>query len=592
MAYPRINQDILIYKKQAFEITFSIVASLIRQFHRSGVSHGLDRGLPALPVDKFSVCVPNHNLPCWINLFFILCEWTCWLHICRLSCIPDCQYSYSRRNQNTPFCPLIFKTQDPLHTSLAEMAMAFTTTDGFKWQVNTLRVSFLKEETHHPLSTQRRKDLIIAVKTYAVAWEPFANIKFNFMDDEYTGYAEIRVQFYPGGSNTQVGTGGRTQAYDAEIGDTNMYLKSSMDPATLPHTIIHEFGHILGAGHEHQSPNAGAIQWNKRTINKHYLDERGWVPSTVNENIYEVLATSQYHASAFDPLSIMMYDIHPGWTKDGFVAKRGRFLSAMDKSWISREYPQPARSIGSFSADQHNTSKQFTRQFPSAKPPCIALGITEFNISNDFPSMDARVDYKEDSFVIALNSLSRLESASATWLETAIEDPSFKVDTFRCQGPNTQVIEFGEPFLEIPGVAEPPPTVVVWLHSFKPTGKDGLSIKVYPSNQTARGFTLHIETGAEDYVTGSWIAYPDGMPGTWAGYIETEPGDTSAEGTIRFPNGKFTGAPQVALAVNWIDFAAGKDVRFDVSTNTVTSVGMKWKMDSCIGASYLAHNSA
>lgn len=475
------------------------------------------------------------------------------------------------------------------------MALAFVTPQ-YKWPIDTLRVVFLPEAADFQLLQARRTYLIAQVKKYAVAWEPFANIKFSFVDD---GYAEIRVQFRLGGSASRIGNGGMSVVRDQEYhAFPNLYLKSSMDDATLSHTIIHEFGHALGADHEHQSPNGAAILWNKRMIIEHYRRDRGWTAGDANENIFHKYVVEHANSSVFDPLSIMMYDILPGWTKNGFVARRGRHLSAMDKSWVNRMYPQPVRGIGTYStienaagATPNRITKDFSRVLPAA--PNITLGLTSFDTTAGAPLIRPLANnFQTNTFMVDLNTHKNFTSAAVTWLETAFTDPSFKVGTVTHNGAAQRNIVYPIPFLEIAGVVEAPPIVVVWLQSFRLPAIAAFSIKVHASDQTARGFTLHIETSANcpaDSVIVSWIAYPEGLPKTWSGYIETDPGEESGNGTVLFPTDKFANAPRVALAVNWLDIQAGESIRFSATTQNVTTLGMAWNLTSCVGASYLAH---
>lgn len=104
-------------------------------------------------------------------------------------------------------------------------------------------------------------------------------------------------------------------------------------------TVLHEFGHLLGLLHEHQSP-AHTIQWNKPRI---YEDLSGppwfWTPERIDHNLFEPFEAARVEATPFDPHSIMLYPIKSSWTLDGFSSAPNRTLSEKDIDAIRRWYP-------------------------------------------------------------------------------------------------------------------------------------------------------------------------------------------------------------------------------------------------------------
>jgi len=185
----------------------------------------------------------------------------------------------------------------------------------------TLNVRFLE-------GTQAQQDM---VKSIAPQWSQFANIIFTF-DNTVDGH--IRITFNPNdGAWSTVGK----DALSVPIGQPTMNL-GWVDEAV----ILHEFGHAIGLGHEHQNPEGG-IQWNKEVV---YADLAGppnfWNRPTVDHNIFARYATDQIHATTLDRDSIMMYPIPNEWTLNDFETLMSQRLSDLDKAFVGRLYPLAA----------------------------------------------------------------------------------------------------------------------------------------------------------------------------------------------------------------------------------------------------------
>ncbi len=187
---------------------------------------------------------------------------------------------------------------------------------------STLRVRFLGGST-----TLQNK-----VMQYAEQWEQFANINFVKVT---SGISEIRVAFdavgsfsYVGKDNLSIPVNQKTMNLDfSSPGSTESYIKS---------TVLHEFGHALGLGHEHQNP-LSSIPWNAPAVYAFYA-QMGWSQQKVNEQVLNKLQWPQTQQTDYDPQSIMQYPVSASLTTNGFSIPANTQLSATDKSFIGKVY--------------------------------------------------------------------------------------------------------------------------------------------------------------------------------------------------------------------------------------------------------------
>lgn len=154
--------------------------------------------------------------------------------------------------------------------------------------------------------------------------------------------ADIRITFEGSGDWSQVGTDARS----VKPGWPTMCLGSlafSVDDTEVRQTVLHEFGHALGAIHEHQSPASG-IPWDRPAVYEFYSGPpTHWSPNQVEENVITRYNGTLTQYTEFDPESIMIYPIPEELTVGGYSVEWGTELSAMDKEWIGVCYPTMAR---------------------------------------------------------------------------------------------------------------------------------------------------------------------------------------------------------------------------------------------------------
>jgi hypothetical protein len=140
-------------------------------------------------------------------------------------------------------------------------------------------------------------------------WTWYANIKFKQVSNGDSN-ATLRITFDPKkGSWSYVGNtaeqciGPEPTINFGWVKDTDSITKKERG------VILHEFGHVLGLMHEHESPaRSGAIRLKENEIIQHYRETQEWSEETVRQQILNVYSTeSVSNYSRFDPMSIMVY---------------------------------------------------------------------------------------------------------------------------------------------------------------------------------------------------------------------------------------------------------------------------------------------
>ncbi|KAF9459398.1 hypothetical protein BDZ94DRAFT_1019866 [Collybia nuda] len=164
-------------------------------------------------------------------------------------------------------------------------------------------------------------------------WTWYANITFKQMA-ENDANATIRITFDPKkGSWSYVGNLAKTCVGPAPtmnfgwIDDDDSISKKERG------VILHEFGHVLGLMHEHESPaRSGIIRLKEREIIQYYSEKQGWDEATVRSQILDVYTKdSVSNYSQFDPTSIMMYFMPGSMNEGGVDIHETTELSSFDK---------------------------------------------------------------------------------------------------------------------------------------------------------------------------------------------------------------------------------------------------------------------
>ncbi|WP_025110894.1 M12 family metallopeptidase [Pseudomonas sp. H1h] len=174
-----------------------------------------------------------------------------------------------------------------------------------------------------------------ATKAALANWQPHVNLNFQYIEE---GEAEIRISSEPGAYWSMIGTDALTVEDQTEATlklspDQDLSIKFFMAQAT------HEFGHMLGAEHEHLHPEM-TIPWDKEAVYQHFDARSDLDRSRIDLTYFNLLDASEVNHSPYDPKSIMHYAIRQNWTKGDFQIHLNFVLSEKDKAFMTTAYPQ------------------------------------------------------------------------------------------------------------------------------------------------------------------------------------------------------------------------------------------------------------
>ena len=180
----------------------------------------------------------------------------------------------------------------------------------------------------------------------ASEWLAYANIKFKF---NAGAKAQVRISFRADpGSWSAIGVD-CLSAPDFPKDHPTMnfgWLRDDTDDTEYRRVVVHEFGHALGAVHEHQVPKGG-IKWNLPAVYQYFSGPpNNWSKDEIDFNIVQKYSANQLNGTSFDPKSIMLYHF-PGQfiLAPKSLAKAGTAtntdLSAGDKKFVATIYGKP-----------------------------------------------------------------------------------------------------------------------------------------------------------------------------------------------------------------------------------------------------------
>lgn len=178
------------------------------------------------------------------------------------------------------------------------------------------------------------------VVKYAVEWLEYTNLQFEFFHAAKSVLeCEVRIDFRRNaGSWSYLGKQALAQTNPTQPTMNFGWLHEGTPDEEFRRVVQHEFGHMLGAIHEHQSPAAG-IKWDKPVVYQYYWQTQRWSKEQVNENIF-MRYDEDISNTEFDRESIMLYPIPQNFTLDDYEVGWNTGLSQTDKEFISEMYPR------------------------------------------------------------------------------------------------------------------------------------------------------------------------------------------------------------------------------------------------------------
>jgi hypothetical protein len=209
---------------------------------------------------------------------------------------------------------------------------------GKQWpKGKTLKVAFMDGTP-----TQRQK-----AKQMATEWSQYGDIHFKFNGG---ASSEIRISFTyePGSSWSAIGTDClSTETFPKDQPTMNFgWLEDDTDDKEWRRVVVHEFGHAIGAVHEHQVPKGG-IKWNLQKVYAYFSGPpNNWSKDEIDFNIVQKYSVSQLNGTSFDKASIMLYQFPAEFIlAPASLRKSGTALntdlSKGDKSFVAKMYGKP-----------------------------------------------------------------------------------------------------------------------------------------------------------------------------------------------------------------------------------------------------------
>ena len=182
---------------------------------------------------------------------------------------------------------------------------------------------------------------------YAELWEQYANVNFDFAAK---ANAEIRISFRERGSWSALGTDCLAADFAKKPTMNYGWLKDDSEEKEWRRVVLHEFGHALGAIHEHQNPDGG-IKWNLPEVYRVFSGPpNNWDKAKIDFNIVQKYSMTQLNATKYDKKSIMLYAFPGNLIVGGQATPNNDDVSAKDKKFIAEMYPSAAPPVAAMAA--------------------------------------------------------------------------------------------------------------------------------------------------------------------------------------------------------------------------------------------------
>lgn len=179
------------------------------------------------------------------------------------------------------------------------------------------------------------------VKSSIEEWTRYVNV--SFVEETDPRQSDVRILFDPNdGSWSYVGLECRDIGEEEATMNLAWVQKSGSLTSNEKAVILHEFGHVLGLLHEHQSPAHGGVAVvNVQAALDMYRTGQHWPDDQIYEqviNVYKNVDVPNY--SQVDELSIMHYPQPKELTGLDHDIGYNRSLSELDKAYMVVQYPR------------------------------------------------------------------------------------------------------------------------------------------------------------------------------------------------------------------------------------------------------------
>jgi hypothetical protein len=237
------------------------------------------------------------------------------------------------------------------------------------------------------------------VKKFAKLWERYTGIKFKYtsIKPSVFNFKKYYKITFKGTSNesTQGAINGIIRL--GNLSDDIIFRKT---------TILHEFGHMLGLGHEHQREDRPLTLSNYKIIDSCVHEQkqsRNWC----KENLNDINHSKVFIESLYDPESVMHYDLNSVIDKDSRLLDmlpetQDNSLSFTDKYYIAMLYNQNISDgrLKSMHQQDLQAQKIFEAQANKAKELAMSQLSTSSCKSLKYPTQSLDGKYCETGFMI------------------------------------------------------------------------------------------------------------------------------------------------------------------------------------------------
>ncbi|RBA11002.1 hypothetical protein FPRO05_14312 [Fusarium proliferatum] len=422
------------------------------------------------------------------------------------------------------------------------------------------------------------ESLQTTVRQYVQLWTEHANLRFEFVD---SGPSDIRITFNTKKDSSWSLIGTQCRQRDQREATMNLGIDENTPPHLVRAEILHEFGHALGAIHEHQSPLAN-IPWNRFVVYDHYKS-LGKSNDWVDQNIFnQPFPTNEIDAD-YDTDSIMIYPYLPSFTLDGSSVNWVTELSLRDRQRIASIYPLDEVVVSNF-ATNHPTetpmeweSINFQVTPHQSAPPQIASALSMIDMSNSDENLRVRTqvtDIGTDRFTVGVGTWGNriFYNGGVSLLRVPAQDANFRMGTLRNVAPNSYRVEFQPPFTF--GVL---PNVFAAFSGIDAGGNWRGSLDVHQVNH-AQCYIQVSTWGSSNLYSADvqWIAYPSTLSGIEIGTFSSEgPGS----GTLNLRT-TFISTPSVFMGFQYFDINSNQNARLRVQATAPNPNQVTWAVET------------